>query len=69
MDENCKSRRYEQQLERFCDIMDPLLDEVPPEKGLGGGSWRGKLRGGISRISLVSGLMQRMTAAGRADIV
>lgn len=49
--------------------MDPLLDEVPPEKGLGGGSWRGKLRGGISRISLVSGLMQRMTAAGRADIV
>ncbi|CAM6103639.1 unnamed protein product [Calypogeia fissa] len=61
--------RYERQLERFCDIMDPLLDEVPPEKGPSGETWREKLQRGISRTRLASGLLQRMASAGREDVV
>ncbi|KAL3700615.1 hypothetical protein R1sor_018637 [Riccia sorocarpa] len=59
--------RYTEQLERFCAVMDPLLDTVPPERRLDGRPWQKRIREQIAQTKLLSGLVRRLAALGRSD--
>ncbi|OAE33452.1 hypothetical protein AXG93_3822s1080 [Marchantia polymorpha subsp. ruderalis] len=58
---------YVEQLERFCAIMDPLLDVAPPEKRVGRSITRGRLWEGLETTKVFAGLLRRFAAAGPAD--
>lgn len=46
-------------LMKFCSVMDPLLDTVPPEAAMGRGSFLEKMVDGWSRTKVVGGLLKR----------
>lgn len=51
--------RYEEMLEKFCAVMDPLLDTVPPEAGVGRKSLQGRVLDGWSKTKVLGGLLKR----------
>ncbi|KAG6543436.1 hypothetical protein Mapa_015106 [Marchantia paleacea] len=59
--------RYVEQLERFCAIMDPLLDVAPPEKRAGGSFLRERLWDGVETTKVFAGLLRRLASAGPSD--
>jgi len=59
---------YERQLEKFCSVMSPLLDTVPPEMGIKKGLLKGRIWDGWSKTKVLGGLLKRSAKLEQKDI-
>jgi len=60
--------RYEHMLEKFCAVMDPLLDTVPPEAVLGESSLAGRIADGWSKSKVLGSLLKRSSKLKQHEI-
>uniref|UniRef100_A0A7I4AX58 Amine oxidase domain-containing protein n=1 Tax=Physcomitrium patens TaxID=3218 RepID=A0A7I4AX58_PHYPA len=60
--------KYEHMLEKFCSVMDPLLDTVPPEAAMGGTSLAGRMADGWSKSKVLGSLLKRSSKLKQHEI-
>ncbi|KAJ0039956.1 hypothetical protein Pint_28281 [Pistacia integerrima] len=61
--------RYEDQLERFCKFMDPLLDSAPPELLQGISSFNDRLKNKIHNSAFWARCLRQAFSMGQKDMV
>ncbi|GMI68146.1 hypothetical protein like AT5G49555 [Hibiscus trionum] len=61
--------RYESQLERFCKLMDPLLDSSPPESSQGTSSLQDRLKNKVHNSVFWTRLLHQAASLGQKDMV
>ncbi|KAL4376283.1 hypothetical protein GQ457_02G014240 [Hibiscus cannabinus] len=61
--------RYESQLERFCKLMDPLLDSSPPESSQGISSLQDRLKSKVHNSVFWTRLLHQAASLGQKDMV
>ncbi|KAK8673219.1 hypothetical protein V6N13_111568 [Hibiscus sabdariffa] len=61
--------RYESQLERFCKLMDPLLDSSPPESSQGISSLQDRLKNKVHNSVFWTRLLHQAASLGQKDMV
>lgn len=61
--------RYENQLEKFCNFMDPLLDSPPPEASRSATSFNDRLEDKIQRSAFWARCLRQAASLGQRDMV
>ncbi|KAH1113396.1 hypothetical protein J1N35_006774 [Gossypium stocksii] len=61
--------KYESQLERFCTLMDPLLDSSPPESLQGISSLQDRLKNKVHNSVFWTRLLHQAASLGQKDMV
>ncbi|KAJ6740087.1 PHYTOENE DEHYDROGENASE [Salix purpurea] len=61
--------RYEKQLEKFCKLMDPLLDSPPPETTQNGASSNDRLKDKFRKSVFWASFMRQALSLGQKDLV
>ncbi|XP_021900151.1 pyridine nucleotide-disulfide oxidoreductase domain-containing protein 2-like isoform X2 [Carica papaya] len=61
--------RYEEQLEKFCRFMDPLLDSPPPESLHGISSFNDRLRNKMHKSAFWARCFRQAVSLGQRDMV
>ncbi|XP_058081418.1 uncharacterized protein LOC131229472 isoform X2 [Magnolia sinica] len=61
--------RYEKQLQKFCDFMDPLLDSPPPEIRCDIQSFTGTLRDKVQKSVFWTHRLQQALSLGQTDML
>lgn len=56
-------------LKKFCSVMDPLLDTVPPEAAMGDVSFLEKMVDGWSKTKVIGGLLKRSSNLEQHEMV
>ncbi|KAM7259701.1 hypothetical protein ACFE04_015442 [Oxalis oulophora] len=62
---------YEQQLEKFCEFMDPLLDSAPPESSSSQGmtSFSDRLKDRVHKSAFWARILQQAASLGQKEMV
>lgn len=61
--------RYENQLEKFCEFMYPLLDSPPPETLQGDSSFRGRMKNKIQKSDFWAHCLRQAMSLGQKEMV
>ncbi|KAJ8770654.1 hypothetical protein K2173_021301 [Erythroxylum novogranatense] len=61
--------RYEKQLEKFCEFMEPLLDSPPPESLPSVSSFHAQFKDKIQKSVFWTSFLQRAVSLGQRDVV
>ncbi|XP_062149257.1 uncharacterized protein LOC133857897 isoform X1 [Alnus glutinosa] len=61
--------RYENQLEKFCKFMDPLLDSAPPESLQGESSFKDQFKNRMHRSAFWARCLRQAVALGQKDMM
>lgn len=61
--------RYENQLENFCKLMDPLLDSPPPETMQGLSSFNDRIKNNVRKSVFWAHCLRSALSLGQKDLV